>query len=329
MHRAKVLLVSVILLAMVALVASCGQAGGIGIAKFVSHPALDAVEKGIIDELMESGVTLKFDLQDANADSNAAATIASKFKNDNVAIAIGIATPTAQSLVQTLKTTPIVFSAVTDPVAAGLVTNLIKGGENVTGISDLTPVKEQIQLLIDLVPSVKRLGMVYTGSEANAVILMELAKKAAADLGLEFVPVAISTSAEVKSAGESILGRVDAFYVSTDNTVVSALPALAEVARLAKKPVISADPSSSKDIEVLASWGFNYYKMGRATGRLVLQILQGAKPGDIPTSYMTNVNDVELLINLDSADNLGITVPPALLDAATFVIKNGKAIEKK
>lgn len=303
----------------------------IGISKIVSHPALDAVEKGIQDSLKELKVDAAFDLQNANGDPNTAASIANKFKSDKVAVAVGIATPTAQALVKAFADvkTPVVYSAVTDPVDAGLVASKDAGGEYVTGISDMTPVKSQLEFLVKLDPKVKKVGMVFTGGEANAVVLKNTAEAAAKELGLTLVGASIANSAEVKSAAESIADKVDAFYVSTDNTVVSAIAALTEVAKAKKKPVISADPSSSEKVEVLASWGFNYYKMGLATGRLIKQILDGKKTADFPVQYMTDAKDVDILINLDSAKALGIVVPQDVIDGASIVVKDGAATAKQ
>jgi putative tryptophan/tyrosine transport system substrate-binding protein len=299
----------------------------IGISKIVSHPALDAVEKGIQDELAAEGVDATYDLQNANGDINTAASIATKFKSEKVAVAIGIATPTAQALVNTIKDTPVVYSAVTDPVGAGLVASFDQGGANVTGVSDLTPVKEQIQLLQQMKP-IKRLGHVYSSGEANAVALAKLAEQACKDLGIEFVPTTVTNSAEVKQATETIVGKVDGIYVSTDNTVVSALSALTDVAMRNKVPVMSADPSSAETMDVLAAWGFDYYKMGRATGRMVGQILKGTKTADIPTKFMTDPSDVDLLINLDVAKKLGITIPQSIIDKANTIVQDGKVTKK-
>jgi len=307
---------------------SAADAPLIGISKIVSHPALDAVEKGIQDELAALKVNAQFDLQNANGDSNTAASIANKFQSEKVAIAVGIATPTAQALVNTLKTTPVVFSAVTDPVKAGLVKSLGKGNKNVTGVSDMTPVKQQIELLLRM-KKVKRLGHIYTSSEENAVVLAAVVKQACKDLGIEFVETTVSKSSEVKQAVQAIVRRVDAIYISTDNTVVSALSAVTEVALKNKIPVMSADPSSAEKFPVLAAWGFDYYKMGRATGSMIAEILKGKKPEQIPTRFMTKASDVDLLINLDTAKKLGITVPKDLVKTANKVVENGKLVAKK
>lgn len=299
----------------------------IGISKIVAHPALDAVEQGIKDELAEQNIPAVFDVQNANGDLNTAAAIANKFKSDKVTLAVGIATPTAQALVNTIKDIPIVFSAVTDPVKAGLVTTLAKGEKNVCGVSDMIPVKEQIQFLAKLKP-IKRLGIIYTSSEANAVALAELTKAACKELGIEVVETTVASSAEVKQATQTIVDKVEAIYISTDNTVVSALSSVTSVAMAKKVPVMSADPTSAVNADVLVAWGFDYYKMGRATGRMIAQVLRGQKPSEIPVKFMTDPSDVELFINEDIAKQLGIQIPSDILAQARTVVRGGKVIKK-
>lgn len=331
----KILVVLIAVLAVAALLVSCGQsqAGGkkiIGISQIVSHPALDAVVKGIQDELTELKVDVTFDVQNANGDPNAAASIANKFKSDKDAVVIGVATPTSQALVKAFEDvkSPVIYSAVTDPVDAGLVASTEQGGEYVTGYSDASHVKDQLSFLVKLVPSVKKIGLVYAGGEANAVVLKKSTEEAAKELGLEVIAASIASSAEVKTATESIVDKVDAFYVTTDNTVVSALSALTQVAAAKKKPVMSADPASSEKLDVLASWGFDYYKMGRATGRLVKEILDGKKTADIPTQYMTDPKDFNILLNKDVAASLGVTFDQDVLDSASIIIENGEVTKK-
>lgn len=299
----------------------------IGVSKIVSHPALDAVVKGLQDELAAAKINAEYDLQNANGDINASASIASKFQSENVTVAVGVATPTSQSLVNTLKGIPIVFTAVTDPVKAGLVTSLKKGDKNVTGVSDMTPVRQQIELLLR-VKKVKRLGHIYTSSEENAVVLAGIVKQVCKDLHIEFVETTVSKSSEVKQAVQAIIRRVDALYISTDNTVVSAMSAVSDVAMKAKVPIMSADPSSAENYPVLAAWGFDYYKMGRTTGKLVVEILKGKKPEQIPTQFMTKTSDVDLLINLDVAKKLGLTFPKDIVKSANKIVQNGKLTKK-
>jgi putative ABC transport system substrate-binding protein len=248
--------------------------------------------------------------------------IASKFKADNVTIAVGIATPTAMALVQSIKNIPVVFTLVTDPVDAQLVPSLAGGGGNVTGFSDLTPVREQIELLAQF-GDISALGHVYSSGEANAVLLAGMVAQVCAELGIEFVPTTVTNTAEVRQATQAIVNRVDVIYVSTDNTVVSALTTLVDVATAAGVPVMSADPSSAETQGVLAAYGFDYYNMGRATGRLIVEILQGADPNDIPVQFMTDADDLILHVNLDVAADLGMTLPASLVARAQQVVENG------
>lgn len=295
----------------------------IGVSKIVSHPALDAVERGIQEVVLADFPGARFDLQNANGEMSTASSIAQKFKSEGVTLAVGIATPTAQALVNALKDVPVIYSAVTDPVDAGLIQSTEKGEKKVTGISDMTPVKAQIELLNRLKP-IKTLGHVYTSSEANAVSLAAIARNVCKEMGIKFVETTVSNSAEVKQAVQTIAGRVDGIYISNDNTVVSALAAVASVAKKHKVPVMSADPSSAKATPVLAAWGFDYYKMGKATGRLVVRILKGEKPADIPTIFMTDASDVDLLINLDVAEELGLTFPEDIVASANTIVEDGK-----
>ena len=327
LNLAVVFMVLSLVLSATAFAAEAPKKVLIGVSKIVSHPALDAVVKGMQDELAAAKINAEYDLQNANGDINAAASIATKFQSEKVTLAVGVATPTSQSLVNTLKGIPVVFTAVTDPVKAGLVASLKKGDKNVTGVSDMTPVKQQIELLLK-VKKVKRLGHIYTSSEENAVVLAGIVKQVCKELKIEFVETTVSKSAEVKQAVQAIIGRVDALYISTDNTVVSAMSAVSDVAMKAKVPVMSADPSSAENYPVLAAWGFDYYKMGRTTGKLVVEILKGKKPEQIPTQFMTKTSDVDLLINLDVAKKLGLKFPADIVKSANKVVENGKLTKK-
>jgi putative ABC transport system substrate-binding protein len=299
----------------------------IGISKIVAHPALDAIEKGVQEVVKAQYPDARFDPQNANGEMSTASSIAQKFKSEGVTLAVGIATPTAQALVNALKDRPVIYSAVTDPVGAGLVASTDKGEKNVTGISDMTPVKAQIELLNRIKP-METLGHVYTSSEANAVSLANIAREVCREMGIKFIETTVSNSAEVKQAVQTIAGRVDGIYISNDNTVVSALAAVASVAKKHKVPVMSADPSSAQTTPVLAAWGHDYYKMGRATGRLVNRILKGEKPETIPTIFMTDASDVDLLINMDVANELGLTFPEDVIEKANTIIEDGELIKR-
>lgn len=299
----------------------------IGISKIVAHPALDALEQGVQDGVKETFPNARFDLQNANGELSTAASIAQKFKAENVTLAVGIATPTAQALVGAIKDRPVLFCAVTDPEGAGLVASVKKGEKGITGTSDMTPVKEQIELLNRIKP-LKTLGHVYCSSESNAVALAEIARNVCRELGIDFVETTVTNSSEVKQAVQTIAPRVDGIYLSNDNTIFSALSAVTSVAMKHKIPVMSADPSSAETNDVLAAWGFDYYKMGRVTGRLAADIIKGADPATIPTVYMTDPSDVDLLINMDVAEKLGLTFPEDIVATANKVIKGGALTTK-
>ena len=290
----------------------------IGISKIVAHPALDALEQGIIEVVSADYPDADFDLQNANGEMSTASSIAQKFKAEKVDVAVGIATPTAQALAQVIRKAPVVFCAVTDPVDAGLIETTDKGEGNITGTSDMTPVREQIEYLASLI-DLKTLGHVYTNSESNAVRLAEIAEEVCGELGIKFIGTGVTNSSEVKQAAQTIAGKVDAFYVSNDNTVVSAISALVDVADKTGIPIVSADTTSAEAGGVLLAWGFDYYKMGRATGRLILEILDGKDPDSIPTLFMTDPADIDLLIDTENAAKLGINIPEDLLSAARTV----------
>ena len=299
----------------------------IGIAKIVQHVALDSVEQGIIDVLNENGVKATYDLQNANGDPNTATQIALKYKDERVDVAVGIATPVALALANTIDDIPIVFGTVTDPLGAGLVTTLDHGERNVTGMSDAIPTVQHILLFKELT-GIKTLGYIYTSNEANSVSSLELVKNGCELAGLNLVTQAITNSSEVKQAAEAIISRVDGLYLTTDNTVFSALSAVKQVFGEAKKPIFSGDVTGAQDGGCVIASGFNYYKAGRATGEMVLKILSGEKPENIPVRFMTDPSDSDLLFDLDAAKNCGITIPEPYLNEANLIFENGVLTKK-
>ncbi|WP_304240264.1 ABC transporter substrate-binding protein [Gracilinema caldarium] len=292
----------------------------IGVAKIVAHPALDALEKGIVEEITAAFPRAKIDLQNANGEPATASQIAQKFKVDKVDVAVGIATPTAMALANVLTDIPVIYSAVTDPVAAGLVASYDKGGEHITGTSDLPPLEGQIDALLALAPKAKRIGHIYNAGEANSVSTAAKAEAYVKSKGLEFVTATVTNSAEVSQALTSLVGRVDGIYLSTDNTVFSAISTVADICLKAKLPLVTADPSSAEQVPVLAAVGFNYYEMGKATGRIVVEVLKGKKTADIPTYFAKDPKEQALVINLDVAKQIGVTVPQDMVSRASLVI---------
>ncbi len=299
----------------------------IGIAKIVQHPALDDVERGVMDAIREAGVEAAFDLQNANGDVNTAAQIASQYRAKKVDVAVGIATPVAVALATTLKNTPVVFGTVTDPLAAGLVDTLSHGKDNVTGMSDAIPTVEHVKLFAQIA-GIKTLGYIYCSAEANSVSSLNLVQQGCDAAGIKLVTQSINTSSEVKQAAETIVSRVDGIYLTTDNTVFSAIAALVDVFGKAKKPIFSGDVTAAKEGGIFIASGFNYYKAGRATGEMVVQILNGKTPSEIPVRFMTGTDDSDLLLDLDAAKNCGIEIPENYLSSANMIFKDGKLTEK-
>jgi putative ABC transport system substrate-binding protein len=299
----------------------------IGIAKIVQHVALDDVERGIIDAIKDAGIDAEFDLQNANGDVGTASQIANQFKAEKVDVAVGIATPIAVSLATTLKKTPVVFGTVTDPVGAGLVSTVEHGERNVTGMSDAIPTEEHIKLFAKIA-GIKTLGYIYTSSEDNSTSALALVEKGCNEAGIKLVTQSITKSDEVKQAAEAIVNRVDGIYLSTDNTVFSAIASLVNVFGKAKKPIFSGDVTAAREGGIFMASGFNYYKAGRATGEMVVKILGGAKPASLPVRFMTNPSDSDLLIDLDAAKNCGISLEQKYIDSANLIYQNGKLTEK-
>ena len=238
-----------------------------------------------------------------------------KFVGEKPDVLVGIATPTAQALVAMTRSIPVVFTAVTDPVGAKLVKTMQHPGKNVTGLSDLSPVEQHVELIKELMPNVKTIGAVYNPGEANAVSLMELVKVAAAKNGLKVVEATARKSADVQSATQAIAEKSDIIYALIDNTVASAIEAMVGAANQVKTPVFGA-ATSYVERGAIASLGFDYYQIGLQTADYVVDILNGKNPGDLDVRVATGS---DLVINKTAADKLGFTIPQAILDRATSV----------
>lgn len=291
----------------------------IGITQIVDHPALNAVRDGLIDALEEEygyvqGKDVVYDLQNAQGDMATANMIAQKFAGEKVNLVFSIATPTSQSAVNAIRDIPIVFSAVTDPLAAGLVKSLEVSGNNVTGISDLTPVQRQFELIKFILPEAKNIGTLYNAGEINSVTTNNLALQACKKFGWNLIEAAVSSSADVALASRSLIGRVDAIYVSTDNTIVSALDAVIQITNENNIPLILADPTTLQK-GALVALGFNYYQHGRQAAEIVAQVLQGEKPTDIPIQFAKNL---ELVLNPQTAIEIGLPLANLLTSLSEF-----------
>ncbi|HYE01320.1 MAG TPA: ABC transporter substrate-binding protein [Alphaproteobacteria bacterium] len=297
------------------------QTKSVAITQIVEHPALDAARKGVQDELAAAGFTegqnLKWSFESAQGNPATAAQIAKKFVGDRPDVIVAIATPSAQAVAANTKDIPLVFSAVTDPVGAKLVASLDKPGGNVTGTSDLLPMDQHVGLIRQLLPNAKRVGILFNPGEANSVTSVKQFTDAAKAQGITVVEGAASKSGDVLAAARSLVGKVDAIYVPTDNTVVSAFEAVVKVGTDAKLPVVAGDTDSVKRGAV-AALGFDYYDVGRQTGKMVAAILKGGKPADIPVE---TVKKADLYLNAKTAPAMGVTLPDALLQQAKEVVK--------
>ena len=268
--------------------AAFAQTKTVAITAIVEHPALDATRDGVIEALKAAGYTpgdtLKVEYQSAQGNPATAAQIARQFAGARPDVIVPISTPSAQAVVASTRDIPVVFTAVTDPVGAQLVRSLDKPGANVTGVSDMAPVAEHVALIREIVPSVKRLGVLYNAGEPNSVSLVKALKDEAQKAGLTVVEATATKSADAQPAARSLVGKADAIYVPLDNTVVSALESVVAVGQQAKLPVFSADTDSVARGTV-ASIGFDYRQVGRQTGEVVVRILKGVKPSDVPVTF--------------------------------------------
>lgn len=293
----------------------------VGLTQIVEHPSLDVVRKGVIDGLKEAGFEegkqLEIEFQSAQGEMPVAQQIASKFVSDKKDIIIALATPSAQAAAQATTEIPVVFGTVTDPVGAGLVDSFAQPGTNVTGTSDMAPVKEQLALFAKLGTQVQKVGMIYNAGEANSVTTVTQAKEAAEELGLTIVEATVANAAEVQQAAQSLIGRVDAFYLITDNTLAQGVQSVIALAEQKKLPTISVE-QSYVDQGALATLGFDYYKLGKQTGALAAEVLKGKKPADLPVQTS---EELTLVINTRAAEAIGLEIPADLLKQAQQVEK--------
>jgi len=288
----------------------------VAISQFVEHPSLDAVKDGIIaslaDQGLKEGENLTVMFENAQADFNNIQPISQKIAQSNADIAVGIATPSAVGLVDEIKDKPVVFAAVSDPIDSKLVTQYEKPGGNVTGASDSSP--EAIETLINFIaeefPDIKQVGIVINNGEPNAVVMAKTAEEQFNKHGIKVIPAAIANSSDVQQAAQSLVGRVDAIYITLDNTVVEAVDAIIGVAYEHDIPFFSSD-FDTVVAGTLATYGFRYYDHGYEVGQIIADILiNGKNPGDInvitPQSY-------DFIINEKAAAEMGVTLNDSIL----------------
>ncbi len=295
----------------------------IGISQIVTHPALDATREGIIEGLADKGYVegenLDIDYQNSEGDMTLVASIAQKFVSDQVDLIVAIATPNAQAAISAAEGTgiPVVFSAITDPVGSDMVNSWESHpDENVTGVSDMIVVEDDVNLILEILPQTTKIGTLYNAGESNSVFLVEKLNEACDKLGIEVVEKTVSTSADVLAAAQSLVGQVDAIWVGTDNTVVTGLEALIGVCEDNDIPLFPADDPSIERGGI-ACYGFDYKDIGIQTGWMIARILDGdGTANDIPVEKGQIIN---LSLNTAAAERMGVTIPQAVIDRAVTI----------
>ncbi|NLT35141.1 MAG: ABC transporter substrate-binding protein [Gaiellales bacterium] len=301
---------------------TAGTVYQIGLTQIVSHPTLDVAREAIIEGLkmegFEDGKNIEIDFQNAGGDMAVGTSIGQKFANDNKDLVISITTPMTQAMAKANPDRPIVFCLVTDPVGAGLLKDLKAPEGNITGVHDFYDISFHLDLIKELLPEAKTIGLLYNAGEANSIALVVNSEKPKAlEMGFEVVEATAASSAEVQAAAQSLVGRVDVISITTDNTIVSGLEAVLKVGADNDIPVVMCDVDSVERGAV-AAYGMNNVSMGNKAGIMAGKILKGTPIKDIPVDTAT---DYELMINLKAAADMGVTVPQALLDKAVKVFE--------
>jgi putative ABC transport system substrate-binding protein len=298
-----------------------GRTVTIGVTQIIQHPSLDAAFKGfkkaLEDNGFKEGKNVKYDVQNAQGDQSNSQTIANNFVAEGVDLIFANSTPSAQSALNATKDIPIVFTSVTDPVGAGLVPSMDQAGENITGTTDSHPdaIRKTIQF-IDEQMAAKTVGLIYNAGEQNSVAQIKKVKEAAKNTDLKFAEASVSTTAEVKQAAESLVGKADVFYIVTDNTVVSAIESVVSVANEHRIPVFAGELDSLKR-GCFAAYGFDYYDIGYQAGKMAAAILKGEKkPSELKPEYP---DKLKLVINKTAAEKQGVKLKPEWDKMAEYI----------
>ena len=290
----------------------------VGISQFVTHPSLDSATDGFKKALEEEGLSVEYDEQNANGDQTTVQTIAANLAGDNADLIFANATPSALAALNATKDIPIIFTSVTDPVVAQLVQSMEEPGGNVTGTADMHPdaIPNTVKFIHENFPDAT-IGTVYSAGEPNSVVQVEIMREAAKGLGMNApVESTVATSAEVKQATESLVGKADVIFIVTDNTVVSALESVVQVANEKDIPLFVGE-LDSVDRGGFAAYGFSYEDIGYEAGVMAAQILKGEKqPSEIPAQYPQNL---KLVINKKAAEEMNIELKDEWNDIAEFI----------
>ncbi len=293
----------------------------IGVLQQLEHPALDRAREGFVQALADNGLVdgekIVLDIQNAQSDQSNLQTMADRLVNNENDLILAIATGAAQTVAGKTSDIPILITAVTDPVDAGLVDSMEAPGTNVSGTSDASPMKEQLELMIRLCPDVKTVGLIYTSSEDNSVLQISQAKDILATMNLEFVEQTVTNSNDVQQAVQSLVTKCDAIYVPTDNVLASSMAIVGSVANEAKIPVICGE-SGMVTSGGFATLGISYFNLGYQTGEMAIRVLNGE---DVSTMAVETQKEFEYAINGDVAEILGITIPD---DLQEFIVETAE-----
>lgn len=282
-----------------------GEVYKIGVIQYVQHDALDASNEGFFAALDDMGIAYEADQQNAAGETASCQTIAQTLVNDQSDLIFAIATPAAQAVAGVTSDIPVVLTAVTDPAESGLVDSNEAPGGNVTGTSDLTPVADQIDLLKQILPDAKKVGILYCTAESNSEIQAQMAKEACESLGMETEDYTVSSSNEIQTVVESAIGKVDALYAPTDNVIAAGMATVAMVANDNKIPVICGESGMVSE-GGLATYGIDYYELGYMAGQMAAEILvDGKNPAEMPIEYL-EADKCELTVNEETAQTLQI-----------------------
>jgi len=305
-------LIAAALLMFAATAAFAAQPVVISISQIVEHPALDNARKGFMDGLKELGVDAQFNVHIAQGNQATNLQIANQILDEKPALVLAIATPSAQACAQKIKDIPLLFSAVSDPKGAGLVSSMEAPGGHITGTTDMPPVEKQLELIKKILPKAATIGVVYNAGEANSVSQVEAFKAAAKAMNINVVEATATNSSLVYQAAQSLVGKCDAVYVPLDNTVVSALASVVKVCDENKLPLFSSD-NESVGKGAIAALATDYYALGKQTAEMAKKILDGAKPGALPVERLKSP---DVHVNLTAAKLQGVTVPEDVIKTA-------------
>ena len=289
----------------------------VGIVQLVEHDALDAANKGFIAGMAAKGFkeneNVKYDRQNAQADQSNLQNIAQRFVSGKMDLICAIATPAAQTMANATKDIPIVGTAITDYAEAKLVASNKEPKGNVTGTTDMNPIKEQVDLMLKIMPQTKNVGVVYSSSEVNSQLQVKILKEVLAAKNINVVEATVSNVNDIQQAAQSLVGKVDTVYAPTDNVIASAMPTLVAITDEAKIPVFCGEGGMVK-AGGLATVGIDYYKLGLQTGAMAARILSGKeKPA---TMAIESQKEMQTIVNEEAAKKLGITIPADVLKAA-------------